>query len=166
MTETATTTSESAHVPTHAEARFSGKYCVTASAVDDAPIVSSLYETEEEACAAKSRLQGDHPRACVRYCPTKTEDERFQRHTDWVHSFDVEFWQVMRDTKLKNGATAQEALSPRYANRQQAEETLAAIREDQPDAYVMRGEAYFHPEKPDDMRRREAFIASMVGEPA
>jgi len=145
---------------------ISGKHCVTASPADEAPIVSALYETREEAEEAQSRLQDHYPGACLAYWPTQDEHERWQRWSEWVSSFDVEYWQVMRERRLENGATGQEALSPRYANRQQAEEAVAAIREDQPDAYVMRGEVHYHPDKADDMRRREAFIVSMVGEPA
>lgn len=90
----------------------------------------------------------------------------FDRYCQWVHSFNVECWQVMQERRPECGATIHEPLTPPHASRAQAEATCAAIRQDQPDAYIVQRTFFFHPEKAEDMQRREAFIASMVGEPA
>lgn len=72
----------------------------------------------------------------------------------------------MGRTRLKGGAVAHDPLTPPHARREDAEAAFAAVRQDRPDAYLGWGEAMFHPGKADDMKRREAFIAAMVGDPA
>ena len=69
-------------IPTHAQARFSGKHCVVASIRDDAAIISSLYDTAEQAQAAQAALKAEQPGALVAYWPTPVDLDQMRREDE------------------------------------------------------------------------------------
>ena len=108
-------------VPTHDQARFSGKHCVVASVRDDAPIISPLYDTPEQAQAAQAELKSSYAGAVVAFWPTRADWQRMCREdesgglkvvvrmVDHSHSVERRFFPSARATSLEEAISIAEA---------------------------------------------------------
>lgn len=80
-----------------------------------------------------------------------------------ARSFDVVYYQVVRDSQLPDGRTVTHyPLSPLCATPDAAERRLEEWREEYPDAYIIEGRHFLSPDSPKDMRLREKLLSEMV----
>ena len=106
-------------IPTHDQARFCGKHCVVASVRDDAPIISPLYDTPEQAQAAQAELKSSYAGAGVVYWPTRADWQRMCREEEsgglkvvvrmFGHSVERRFFPRGRATSIEEAISIAEA---------------------------------------------------------